>query len=63
VTDLDAGVEGEHGVTQEEVFKVFADNTAKLREVLLRAVAALPETRTCGCGNVLDGIKLPFELP
>jgi 5'-methylthioadenosine phosphorylase len=25
VTDLDAGVEGEHGVTQEEVFRVFAE--------------------------------------
>jgi 5'-methylthioadenosine phosphorylase len=56
-------VEGDHGVTQEEVFKVFADNTAKLREVLLRAVTALPEKRTCACGNALDGIELPFELP
>ena len=27
VTDLDAGVEGEHGVTQEEVFRVFGENT------------------------------------
>ena len=63
VTDLDAGVEGDHGVTQEEVFKVFADNTAKLREILLRAVTALPEKRSCDCGKALDGIKLPFELP
>jgi 5'-methylthioadenosine phosphorylase len=63
VTDLDAGVEGDHGVTQEEVFKVFADNTAKLREVLLAAVAALPATRTCPCPHALDGIKLPVELP
>src|SRR6185503_16587028 len=28
VTDLDAGVEGERGVTQEEVFRVFGENTA-----------------------------------
>jgi 5'-methylthioadenosine phosphorylase len=63
VTDLDAGVEGDHGVTQEEVFRVFADNTAKLRGVLLDAVAALPTTRTCLCTRALDGIKLPFELP
>jgi 5'-methylthioadenosine phosphorylase len=63
VTDLDAGVEGDHGVTQEEVFKVFADNTAKLRDVLLTAVAALPTERTCACGHALDGIKLPFDLP
>ena len=63
VTDLDAGVEGGHGVTQEEVFAVFADNTTKLREVLLEAVAGLPEQRTCPCGHALDGIKLPVELP
>ena len=63
VTDLDAGVEGDHGVTQEEVFKVFADNTAVLRDILLEAVAALPAERTCACAHALDGIKLPFELP
>jgi 5'-methylthioadenosine phosphorylase len=63
VTDLDAGVEGDHGVTQDEVFKVFADNTAKLRSVLLVAVAALPTTRSCPCPQALDGIKLPFDLP
>jgi 5'-methylthioadenosine phosphorylase len=63
VTDLDAGVEGDHGVTQEEVFRVFADNTAILREVLLEAVTALPAERTCPCGQALDGIKLPFDLP
>jgi 5'-methylthioadenosine phosphorylase len=63
VTDLDAGVEGGHSVTQEEVFKVFADNTAVLREILLEAVAALPAERTCPCPHVLDGIKLPIDLP
>jgi 5'-methylthioadenosine phosphorylase len=63
VTDLDAGVEGDHGVTQEEVFKVFADNTAKLRDVLLEAVAALPTERSCACSRALDGIKLPIALP
>jgi 5'-methylthioadenosine phosphorylase len=63
VTDLDAGVEGDHGVTQEEVFQVFADNTATLREVLLDAVAALPAERSCPCAHALDGIKLPITLP
>jgi 5'-methylthioadenosine phosphorylase len=63
VTDLDAGVEGGHSVTQEEVFKVFADNTAVLREILLEAVAALPAERTCPCPHALDGIKLPIDLP
>ncbi|WP_250035570.1 S-methyl-5'-thioadenosine phosphorylase [Paractinoplanes maris] len=63
VTDLDAGVEGEHGVTQEEVFRVFADNTERLRGVLLEAVTGLPAERTCPCASALDGLKLPIELP
>lgn len=63
VTDLDAGVEGDHGVTQEEVFRVFADNTARMRDVLLDAVETLPMDRSCECGHALDGLKLPFELP
>ncbi|MEU4424358.1 S-methyl-5'-thioadenosine phosphorylase [Actinoplanes sp. NPDC024001] len=63
VTDLDAGVEGDHGVTQEEVFKVFAENTERLRGVLLDAVTKLPTDRPCPCGDALAGIKLPFDLP
>ncbi|HWS32046.1 MAG TPA: S-methyl-5'-thioadenosine phosphorylase [Actinoplanes sp.] len=63
VTDLDAGVEGDHGVTQDEVFRVFADNTARLRDVLLDAVAKLPYERSCSCKDTLTGIKLPFALP
>ncbi len=63
VTDLDAGAQGDHGVTQEELFLVFAENTARLREVLIDAVSALPAERRCACGHALDGIMLPFELP
>lgn len=63
VTDLDAGVESGHGVTQEEVFRVFGENTERLRDVLLDAIVALPTGRDCPCPNSLDGIKLPFELP
>jgi 5'-methylthioadenosine phosphorylase len=63
VTDLDAGVEGDHGVTQEEVFRVFAENTARMRELLLAAVGSLPAERDCACPHALDGIKLPITLP
>jgi 5'-methylthioadenosine phosphorylase len=63
VTDLDAGVEGEHGVTQEEIFRVFAENTERLRAVLLEAVTALATERTCPCPATLDGIALPIKLP
>jgi 5'-methylthioadenosine phosphorylase len=63
VTDLDAGVEGGSAVTQEEVFRVFGENTARLRGLLLDAVASLPAARDCPCPHALDGIKLPIELP
>ena len=63
VTDLDAGVPGEHGVTQEEVFRVFAENTERMRGLLLDVVAALPTERHCPCAHALDGLTLPLELP
>ncbi|GAA1408767.1 S-methyl-5'-thioadenosine phosphorylase [Catellatospora coxensis] len=63
VTDLDAGVEGEHGVTQEEVFRVFKDNTELMRTLLLAAIANLPTERTCPCPNTLDGLHPGYALP
>ena len=63
VTDLDAGVLGAAPVTQEEVFRVFADNTARLRSVLMDVVAALPLERTCACSAALDGIDVELTLP
>jgi 5'-methylthioadenosine phosphorylase len=53
VTDLDAGVEGDHGVTQEEVFRVFAENTERMRELLLATLAALPTERVCPCPDAV----------
>lgn len=49
VTDLDAGVEGDHGVTQDEVFRVFAENIERMRGLLFAALAALPDKRSCPC--------------
>jgi 5'-methylthioadenosine phosphorylase len=63
VTDFDAGVEQGQGVVQEEVFRVFAENIATLRDLLLRTVAALPTDRDCPCPHSLDGIVLPVDLP
>lgn len=72
VTDLDAGVEGEDGVTHAEVLEVFARNVEHLRSLLVAAVGCLPEGDggdpaapggTCGCQHALDGLPLPFELP
>jgi 5'-methylthioadenosine phosphorylase len=63
VTDLDAGVDAGQSVTQEEVFRVFGENTAKLRDLLFDVIAELPGGRDCPCPHALDGIKVPFELP
>jgi 5'-methylthioadenosine phosphorylase len=63
VTDLDAGVEGQGGVTHQEVFEVFGRNVERLRGVLLEAVTRLPAERKCPCRTALDGLKLPFDLP
>ncbi|MGW3368742.1 S-methyl-5'-thioadenosine phosphorylase [Streptosporangium canum] len=63
VTDHDAGVEAGEGVTHEEVLAFFATNIARMRSLVTDVVTALPQDRTCPCGNALDGIKLPFDLP
>jgi len=68
VTDLDAGVEGETGVTQAEVFQVFAENIERLKVVLTDVVERLPasepdDAATCACRRALDGLTLPFALP
>ncbi len=63
VTDLDAGVAQGEGVTQAEVFAIFARHVERLRELLYAAVPALPVERSCPCTSALDGLPLPFELP
>jgi 5'-methylthioadenosine phosphorylase len=63
VTDLDAGVQGGSGVTQEEVFRTFASSTTRLRALLYDVVAALPTAPDCGCGHALDGINVDLDLP
>jgi len=60
VTDLDAGIAGGEAVTQAEVFRVFGERTAALRELLFDVVAALPTERTCLCVRALDGTDAPL---
>lgn len=62
VTDADAGLEGEEGVTHADVLAVFENNIERLKAMLLRTIAAMP-TGDCACQHVLDGMKLPFPLP
>jgi 5'-methylthioadenosine phosphorylase len=64
VTDTDAGVEEGEGVTQAEVFEVFAKNITRLRELVAKIIEAFPEEREDDlCAHALDGISLPIELP
>jgi 5'-methylthioadenosine phosphorylase len=57
VTDHDAGVEGDHGVTQEEVFRVFGENIERLRGLLLDTIGSLPEKPDDTCQHALDGLR------
>lgn len=63
VTDLDAGLSTGHQVGQADVFRIFGENTQRLRDLLVDVVGALPRERGCPCGHALDGITLGFELP
>jgi 5'-methylthioadenosine phosphorylase len=58
VTDLDAGVEGDHGVTQEEVFRVFGENIERMRTLLLDVIPTLPESPDDPCQHALDGMNV-----
>ena len=62
VTDHDAGVETGSGVTQQEVFEVFAAGLDDLRGLLTRTVGSLGAD-DCECRHALDGVELPIELP
>lgn len=63
VTDLDAGIDGGDHVTQAEVFRVFGENTARLRTLLHDLVEVLPPEQDCSCGAALDGIDHDLVLP
>lgn len=63
VTDLDAGVETDTGVTAAEVFAYFGENVTRMRALMAAVLAKLPTDRRCPCAQALDGLTLPFELP
>ncbi|MDQ1565316.1 MAG: 5-methylthioadenosine phosphorylase [Actinomycetota bacterium] len=56
ITDYDTGVEGEaeaKPVTQAEVFEFFKSNLDRVRALLFDVVAAVPEKRSCPCGEAV----------
>lgn len=54
VTDMDAGVEGDSGVSHAEVMAMFGSNIEKMRGLLLDVVVDLPEETTCNCSEFYD---------
>jgi 5'-methylthioadenosine phosphorylase len=61
VTDYDVGVVGEfEAVSHEEVIKVFQANNDRLRELLFKVIAGVPEARDCLCATALADAR--FEV-
>jgi 5'-methylthioadenosine phosphorylase len=58
ITDYDVGVEGVPPVSVTEVVKVFAENNARLRDLLAAVIPAIPATRGCACGSALAGARV-----
>lgn len=63
VTDLDAGIDAEHAVSQAEVFEVFADHIDALRTDLRAIADSVGVERDCACASAVDNMALPVELP
>lgn len=68
VTDADAGVDAADAVAHAAVLEVFTAHIGRLKGLVARAVAALPEaqddeTAPCACRRALDGQRMPFALP
>lgn len=60
-TDYDAGLEGDPGVkpvSHEEVIRVFNENMAGLRSLIVELVKRIPDERTCGCGRALERARM-----
>jgi 5'-methylthioadenosine phosphorylase len=61
ITDYDVGVSGVPPVTVDEVIKVFAENNARLRDLLFGVIPALPSKRGCPCATALTGARVGHE--
>lgn len=53
VTDYDCWHEGHDDVTVEQIIAVLHQNAENAAKVVKAAVAAMPDERTCGCGDAL----------
>lgn len=53
ITDYDAGATADAAVSNVDVLRVFAENNARLKELLFAIVPALPAERGCTCKDAL----------
>src|SRR6266508_134103 len=63
ITDYDVGLEGASGVepvSHAEVVRVFEQNNAKLRDLLVALIPSIPTDRSCICSTALAGAR--FEV-
>ena len=58
VTDHDVGVEGAERVSGDTVMRVFAENNARLRELLLAAIPKIGPQPKDVCATALEGASL-----
>jgi 5'-methylthioadenosine phosphorylase len=60
ITDYDVGLEGMAGispVSHAEVVRVFEENNARLRDLLMALLPAIPGERSCPCATALTGAR------
>jgi len=68
VTDYDCWREGHDDVTVDQIVAVMHQNSANAEKVIRAAVAALPQEKTCACGDALkhailtDRKVIPAEI-
>lgn len=60
VTDLDAGIEAGSGVTQQDVFAVFAKNIDRLKKLMAQWLPRLPDPEGCDCDAWADGVQRDY---
>jgi len=56
ITDYDVGLAGDPSITPvtgQEVMRVFAENTLKLKNLILNMIPEVPYERSCLCGEAL----------
>ena len=63
VTDMDAGVEPEQAVRQQDVFALFEQNVERLKAHLAAVVGELPSPDGCTCWSWAEGMELSYEIP